>query len=155
MTDAANNDRKPVRLHHLKPAEGATKDKIRVGRGDRGRRGKTAGRGTKGTGARGQVPAWLEGGNMPLIRTQPKFPGFRNPNKIYYTAVNVEVLEAHFEAGDEVSYETLLAKGIARKNRPVKILGHGELTKSLTVNVEKVSASAREKITGAGGTVAE
>lgn len=145
---------KNIRLHHLKPAEGSSKDKIRVGRGDRGRRGKTAGRGTKGTGARGTVPAWLEGGNMPLIRTQPKFPGFRNPNKVYYTAVNVAVLENHFEAGDEVSYETLLAKGIARKNRPVKILGHGDLSKALTVKVEKISETAREKITAAGGTVA-
>ncbi len=152
MTDNAD---KNIRLHHLKPAAGSAKDKIRVGRGDRGRRGKTAGRGTKGTGARGTVPAWLEGGNMPLIRTQPKFPGFRNPNKIYYTAVNVEVLEAQFEAGDEVTYESLLAKGIARKNRPVKILGHGEITKALTVNVEKVSGTAREKITAAGGSVVD
>lgn len=146
---------KPTRLHHLKPAEGSNPSKIRVGRGDRGRRGKTAGRGTKGTGARGQVPQWLEGGNMPMIRTQPKFPGFRNPNKVYYTAVNVEVLEEHFADGDEVTYETLLAKGLARKKKPVKVLGHGELSKKLTVNVDKISDTAREKITAAGGTVVD
>jgi large subunit ribosomal protein L15 len=152
MSDA-NTEYKATRLHHLKPAEGAKKSKIRVGRGDRGRRGKTAGRGTKGTGARGTVPAWLEGGNMPLIRTQPKLPGFNNPNKIYYSVVNVETLEELFTAGDEVNYETLLARGVVRKKRPVKVLAHGEITKALTINVAKISGSARDKITAAGGTV--
>lgn len=142
-----------MKLHHLKPAEGSTKSKKRVARGDRGRGGKTAGRGTKGTGARGTVPAGFEGGQMPLIRRQPKAPGFNNPNKIEYTPINVAVLEAQFESGDTVSRETLEAKGLARKNRPVKILGHGELKKSLTVEIAKVSATAREKITAAGGTV--
>ncbi len=155
MSETSSEGRKPTRLHHLKPAAGATKNKIRVGRGDRGRRGKTAGRGTKGTGARGQVPAWLEGGNMPLIRTQPKLPGFNNPNKIYYSVVNVEALESLFDAGAEVNYEALLGKGVVRKGRPVKVLAHGEITKALTINVDKISGAAREKITAAGGTIVE
>jgi large subunit ribosomal protein L15 len=142
-----------VKLHHLKPAEGATRDKKRVARGDRGRGGKTAGRGTKGTGARGTVPHGFEGGQMPLIRRQPKQPGFNNPNKIEYTPVNVATLEARFEADETVSRETLEAKGLARKGKPVKILGHGEITKALTVEIEKVSAAARDKITAAGGSV--
>jgi large subunit ribosomal protein L15 len=142
-----------MKIHHLKPAEGSTRDKKRVARGDRGRGGKTAGRGTKGTGARGTVPAGFEGGQMPLIRRQPKAPGFNNPNKITYTPINVSVLEARFEAGDTVSLDTLSTKGLVRKNRPVKILGHGELSKSLTVDVAKVSDTAREKIAAAGGTV--
>lgn len=148
-------DYKPTRLHHLKPAPGSNPSKIRVGRGDRGRRGKTAGRGTKGTGARGQVPAWLEGGNMPMIRTQPKLPGFRNPNKIYYSVINVESLDNLFEAGAEVNYEALLAKGVVRKGRPVKVLAHGEITKALTINVDKISGAARDKITAAGGSVVD
>lgn len=146
---------KGIRLHHLKPAEGSNPSKIRVGRGDRGRRGKTAGRGTKGTGARGQVPAWLEGGNMPMIRTQPKFPGFNNPNKIYYSVINVDRLGELFEAGEEVNYESLLAKGVVRKGRPVKVLAHGEISKALTINVDKISGTARDKITAAGGTVVD
>ncbi len=142
-----------MKLHHLKPAQGSTKDKKRVARGDRGRGGKTAGRGTKGTGARGTVPAGFEGGQMPLIRRQPKLPGFNNPNKIEYTPINVATLEAQYEANETVSRETLEAKGLARKGRPVKILGHGELTKSLTVEIAKISGSAREKIEAAGGSV--
>ncbi len=146
---------KGIRLHHLKPAVGSNPRKIRVGRGDRGRRGKTAGRGTKGTGARGQVPAWLEGGNMPLIRTQPKLPGFNNPNKIYYSVINVDRLNDLFEAGAEVNYESLLALGVVRKGRPVKVLAHGEISKKLTINVDKISGQAREKITAAGGTIVD
>lgn len=142
-----------MKLHHLKPAKGANLDKKRVARGDRGRGGKTAGRGTKGTGARGTVPAGFEGGQMPLIRRQPKLPGFNNPNKVEYTPINIGVLEEQFEAGDTVSRETLEAKGLVRKNRPVKILGHGELTKSLTVEIAKISGSAKEKIEAAGGSV--
>jgi len=142
-----------IKLHHLKPAAGATTRKRRVGRGDRGKGGKTAGRGTKGTGARGNVPFWLEGGNMPLIRRQPKLPGFNNPNKIVYSVVNVDRLDVLFDAGAEVTYEALLAKGVVRKGRPVKILGNGDVTKAVIVDVDKVSSAAREKIAAAGGTI--
>lgn len=143
-----------IKLHHLKPADGAKTSRKRVARGDRGRGGKTAGRGTKGTGARGSVPIGFEGGQLPLIRRQPKLPGFNNPNKVVYAVINVGRLDAAFEAGDEVTPATLRAKGLVRKKRPVKILGHGELTKALTVDVDAISDTAREKITAAGGTVA-
>lgn len=142
-----------IKLHHLKPAEGAKTDRKRVARGDRGRGGKTAGRGTKGTGARGTVPENFEGGQVPLVRRQPKMPGFNNPNKIQYAVINVARLEDAFEAGDEVTVETLNARGLVKKKRPVKVLGHGELTKALTVQVDAITATAREKITAAGGTV--
>jgi large subunit ribosomal protein L15 len=144
-----------IRIHHLKPNEGATTRQKRVARGDRGKGGKTAGRGTKGTGAHGSVPPGFEGGQLPLQRRQPKLDGFRNPNRVEYTVVNVGRLDETFEAGDEVSRDTLLAKGLVKRNRPVKILGHGELSKALTVSVDKVSGTAREKITAAGGTVTE
>jgi large subunit ribosomal protein L15 len=142
-----------VKLHHLKPAEGSSHKKKRVGRGDRGKGGKTAGRGTKGTGARGTVPAGFEGGQMPMIRRQPKAPGFNNPNKVYYSVINVAKLEASFEAGDEVTPTTLRAKGLVNDKRPVKVLGNGDLTKALTVEVDKLSETARQKIAAAGGTV--
>ena len=142
-----------MKLHHLKPADGSKHRKQRVGRGDRGRRGKTAGRGTTGTGARGTVPAGFEGGQMPLIRRQPKAPGFNNPNKVYFSVVNLSTLERSFEAGDEVTVDALKAKGLVGKKAPVKILGDGELTKALTVDVDRLSASARQRIEEAGGTV--
>ena len=142
-----------MKLHHLKPADGSKHKKKRVGRGDRGKGGKTAGRGTKGTGARGTVPAGFEGGQMPLIRRQPKAPGFNNPNKVYYSVVNLSTLERSFEAGDEVTVDALKAKGLVGKKAPVKVLGDGELTKALTVEVDRLSASARQKIEEAGGTV--
>lgn len=143
-----------MKLHHLKPAEGSRKAKKRVARGDRGRGGKTAGRGTKGTGARGTVPAGFEGGQVPLQRRQPKLPGFNNPNKVVHTPINLDVLAKHFEDGDTVSRETLAEKGLVRKTRPVKILGHGDLDKKLTITgVAAISASAREKVEAAGGTV--
>jgi large subunit ribosomal protein L15 len=143
-----------IKLHHLKPAEGAKTDRKRVARGDRGRGGKTAGRGTKGTGARGTVPENFEGGQVPLVRRQPKRPGFNNPNKVVFAVLNVGRLDDAFEAGDDVTVETLRAKGLVKKDRPVKILGHGEVTKALTVDVDAVSATAREKISAAGGSVA-
>ena len=144
-----------MKLHHLKPAPGAKRDARRVGRGDRGKGGKTAGRGTKGTGARGTVPAGFEGGQMPLIRRQPKLPGFGTPpNRVEFAVVNVSRLEGAFEAGDEVNRETLLSKGLlTKKRRPIKVLGHGDLTKALTVTVDAVSETARQKITDAGGSV--
>jgi large subunit ribosomal protein L15 len=143
-----------VKLHHLKPAEGAKTAKKRVARGDRGRGGKTAGRGTKGSGAHGNVPAAFEGGQMPMVRRQPKRPGFTNPNKVEFAVINVARLEEAFEAGDEVTSDVLRARGLVKKKRPVKILGHGEITKALTVEVDAITATAREKITEAGGSVA-
>lgn len=143
-----------LKLHHLKPAEGAKTDRKRVARGDRGRGGKTAGRGTKGTGARGTVPESFEGGQLPLVRRQPKRPGFNNPNKVVFAVINVARLSEAFEDGDEVDVEALTARGLVKKKRPVKVLGNGELSKSLTVRVDAVTATAREKITAAGGTVA-
>ena len=142
-----------IKLHHLKPAEGATTRKKRVGRGDAGKGGKTAGRGTKGTGARGTVPAGFEGGQMPLIRRQPKRRGFNNPNKVVFAVVNLARLEASFEAGDVVTRDVLLERGLVKKKGPVKVLGNGELSKALTVDVDAVSAVAREKIEAAGGSV--
>ena len=111
-----------MKLHHLHPAEGAKKGKKRVGRGRAGVRGKTAGRGTKGTGARKNVPAGFEGGQMPLQRRVPKLKGFKNPNRVEYTAVNVEVLGRYFGAGEAVTPEALYEHGLARKGRPALVL---------------------------------
>ena len=144
-----------IRIHDLKPTEGSKTDKKRVARGDRGRGGKTAGRGTKGTGARGTVPAGFEGGQMPLQRRQPKLPGFNNPNKVEYAVINVGRLAEAFSAGDEVTPETLVAKGMVKKKRPVKVLGHGDIDIALTVTVDRISGPAREKIEAAGGSVGE
>jgi len=142
-----------IKLHHLKPAEGATTRKKRVGRGDAGKGGKTAGRGTKGSGARGNVPAGFEGGQMPLIRRQPKRRGFNNPNKVVFAVINVARLEEAFEAGDTVTSAVLAKRGLVKKKGPVKVLGQGNLTKSLTLDVEAVSTAARDKIEAAGGSV--
>jgi large subunit ribosomal protein L15 len=138
-----------VKPHHLKPAEGSRKDRKRVGRGRAGVRGKTAGRGTKGTGARKNVPAWFEGGQMPLQRRVPKLKGFTNPNRVEYSPVNVEVLAKFFD--DEVTPEALYAHGLAHKGRPVKILARGELDKALVVRAHAFSSAARSKIEAAGG----
>lgn len=144
-----------MKLHHLKPAEGSIKGRRRVGRGTSGKGGKTAGRGTKGTGARDRMPIGFEGGQMPLKRRQPKLAGFGTPpNRLEYAIVNVAKLEDAFSAGDEVTRDALRHKGlIGKKKQPVKVLGHGRLTKALTVRVDAVSNSAREKISAAGGTV--
>jgi large subunit ribosomal protein L15 len=138
-----------MKIHHLRPAEGATTDRTRVGRGRAGARGKTAGRGTKGTGARTNVPASFEGGQMPIQRQVPKLKGFHNPNRTEYAPVNVEVLGAYFDG--EVTPEALYAHGLAHKGRPVKILGRGELGKALTVSAHAFSATAKAKIEAAGG----
>jgi large subunit ribosomal protein L15 len=140
-----------MKLHHLKPAAGAKTERTRVGRGRAGARGKTAGRGTKGTGARKQVRAGFEGGQMPLIRRVPKAKGFKNPSRVEYTPVNVSVLGTYFDG--EVTPEALYAHGLARKGRKVKILARGDLDKALTVKAHAVSATAREKIEAAGGSV--
>ena len=138
-----------MKLHHLRPAEGAGKDAKRVGRGRAGVRGKTAGRGTKGTGARKNVPAHFEGGQMPLARRIPKLKGFQNPNRVDYAPVNVEVLAKYFD--DEVTPEALYAHGLIHKGKKVKILARGELEKALTVKAHAFSQAAKAKVETAGG----
>lgn len=142
-----------LKVHHLRPAPGAHKAKTRVGRGE-GSKGKTAGRGTKGTKARGQVSAAFEGGQMPLHMRVPKLKGFKNPFRTEYQVVNVERLAALFPDGGEVDPDVLAARGAVRRGQPVKILGDGEISVALQVRAHAVSASAREKITAAGGSVA-
>jgi large subunit ribosomal protein L15 len=142
-----------MKLHHLKPAEGAKKERSRVGRGRAGVRGKTAGRGTKGTGARKNVPAWFEGGQMPLQRRVPKLKGFTNVNRVEYAVVNVEVLATYYEAGQDVTPEALVAHGLVHKGMPVKVLARGELDHALTVKAHAFSAAAKAKIEQAGGRV--
>ena len=138
-----------MKLHHLRPAEGATKERKRVGRGRAGVRGKTAGRGTKGTGARKSVPAYFEGGQMPLQRRVPKKKGFSNPNRVEFAAINVEVLERYFDG--EVTPEDLYRHGLAHKHSPVKILARGEISKALVVKAHAFSSAAKAKIEAAGG----
>jgi len=139
-----------MKLHHLHPAEGAKKDKKRVGRGRAGVRGKTAGRGTKGTGARKNVPAGFEGGQMPLQRRVPKLKGFTNHSRVEYAVVNVEVLGKYYTKG-EVTPEGLYAHGLVHKGLPVKILARGEIDHALTVKAHAFSEAARSKIEQAGG----
>jgi len=142
-----------LKLHDLRPAPGAHKAKQRLGRGE-GSKGKTAGRGTKGTKARYQVPVGFEGGQVPLQRRLPKLKGFSNALfKVDYQVVNLGRLAELFPAGSEVTPETLVAGGAVRKGELVKVLGDGELSVALRVSAHKVSASARQKIEAAGGTV--
>ncbi len=143
-----------LKVHHLRPAPGAKTAKTRVGRGE-GSKGKTAGRGTKGTKARYQVPARFEGGQMPLHMRLPKLRGFTNPARVEYQVVNVAALAALFPEGGTVTVEDLVAKGAVRKNEPVKILGQGDLNLKLQVTVHAFSATAKDKITAAGGTATE
>jgi large subunit ribosomal protein L15 len=138
-----------MKLHHLRPAEGAKTDAKRVGRGRSGVRGKTAGRGTKGTGARKNVPAHFEGGQMPLARRVPKLKGFQNPNRVDYAPVNVEVLAKYFD--DEVTPEALYAHGLIHKGKKVKVLARGDLDKALTVKAHAFSQAAKDKLEAAGG----
>jgi large subunit ribosomal protein L15 len=139
-----------MKLHHLRPAEGATKDRKRVGRGRAGAGGKTAGRGTKGTGARKNVPAGFEGGQMPLQRRVPKLKGFTNPNRVAFAVVNVELLAKHYADG-EVTPEGLYAHGLVRKGRPVKVLARGDIDHALVVKAHAFSDAAKAKIEQAGG----
>lgn len=139
-----------MKLHHLRPAKGAKKERTRVGRGRAGARGKTAGRGTKGTGARGTIRAGFEGGQMPLIRRIPKLKGFKNPNRVEFAPVNVEILAKYFEG--DVTPEALYAHGLAHKGAKIKVLARGELDKKLTVRAHAFSKAAKEKIEAAGGT---
>ena len=141
-----------LRVHHLRPAPGAHTPKTRVGRGE-GSKGKTAGRGTKGTKARYQVPERREGGGIPLHMRQPKLRGFKNPFKTTYQVVNLDRLAELYPKGGTVTAEDLVAKGAVRKGQPVKVLGVGEVAVKLDVAVTAVSATAREKILAAGGSV--
>jgi large subunit ribosomal protein L15 len=147
-------ENKPLKMHHLRPAPGAKTAKTRVGRGE-GSKGKTAGRGTKGTKARYQVPAGFEGGQMPLHMRLPKLRGFKNPFRVEFQVVNLDKLSALFPEGGSVTVEDLVAKGAVRKGQPVKVLGNGEIDVKLEIAVDRVSASAKEKILAAGGTVSE
>jgi large subunit ribosomal protein L15 len=143
-----------LKLHHLRPAPGAKTAKTRVGRGE-GSKGKTAGRGTKGTKARYQVPAGFEGGGLPLHMRLPKLRGFINPFRVEYQVVNLDRLSALYPDGGEVTPESLVAKGAVRDNAPVKILGGGEVTVALQVSANAFSASAKDKIAAAGGSTTE
>jgi large subunit ribosomal protein L15 len=141
-----------MKLHHLRPAEGSKKRKIRVGRGEAGRRGKTAGRGTKGTKARNTVRPGFEGGQTPLQRRLPKLRGFKNRNKEVFAVINVERLN-EFDAGTDVTIEVLRASGMVKHRGRVKVLGEGEIDRGLTVHAHRFSNSAIEKINAAGGSV--
>ena len=148
-----NEEREQVlKAHHLRPAPGAKKAKTRVGRGEASK-GKTAGRGTKGTKARYQVKAGFEGGQMPLHMRTPKLRGFKNPFRTEYQVVNVAKLAELYPKGGEVTVEDLVAKGAVRANQPVKVLGNGDLQVKLQVSVDKVSGVAEQKIVAAGGEI--
>lgn len=139
-----------LKIHHLKPAPGAKKARTRVGRGE-GSKGKTAGRGTKGTKARYQVKPGFAGGQLPLHMRLPKLRGFHNPFRVEYQVVNLDRLGELFPQGGTVSIDDLVANGAVRKNQPVKVLGDGEIAVALNVSANKFSASAAEKIAAAGG----
>ena len=144
-----------IKLHHLRPAPGAKTEKTRVGRGE-GSKGKTAGRGTKGSKARGQVSAAFEGGQMPIHMRLPKMKGFRNKFKVSFQVVNLDRLAELFPNGGTVGVTELVEAGAVRKGQPVKVLGTGELGGvALQVTAHAFSASAKEKITAAGGTATE
>jgi len=143
-----------LKVHHLRPAPGAKTARTRVGRGE-GSKGKTAGRGTKGTKARYQVPARFEGGQMPLHMRLPKLRGFKNPFRTEYQVVNLDKLTALYPEGGEVTVEDLVTKGAVRKDELVKVLGQGDVGVKLQVSAHAFSASAREKISAAGGSVTQ
>jgi large subunit ribosomal protein L15 len=143
-----------IKLHDLRPAPGSKTTRTRVGRGE-GSKGKTAGRGTKGTKARKNVPATFEGGQMPIHMRLPKLKGFRNRFRTEYEVVNVADLNRLFPKGGEVGVEELVAAGAVRKNTLVKVLGDGKLAVKLDITAHKFSGSAREKITAAGGSATE
>jgi large subunit ribosomal protein L15 len=140
-----------LKVHDLKPAPGSNKKKVRKGRGEASK-GKTSGRGTKGTRARNTVRLGFEGGQMPLIRRVPKLKGFKNPNRVEFQVVNLSLLGELYPEGGEVTAADLADKGAVRGGRPVKILGTGELTVAVQVKVHAFSGSAKEKIVAAGGT---
>ena len=141
-----------LKMHHLRPAPGAKKDRMRVGRGE-GSKGKTAGRGTKGTKARYSMRPGFEGGNINFVMRSPKLRGFKNPFRVEYQVVNLEKLAELYPAGGDVTIHDLVIKGAVRKNEKVKVLGHGDIAVTLNVAVDKVSGSAEQKIVAAGGSV--
>jgi large subunit ribosomal protein L15 len=151
---AAPSESRPqiLKAHHLRPAAGAKKAKTRVGRGE-GSKGKTAGRGTKGTKARYQVRVGLEGGNLNAVMRAPKLRGFKNPFRVEYQVVNLDRLAELYPKGGDVTIGDLVAKGAVRKNEKVKVLGGGDIAVKLTVAVDKVSSSAEQKIVAAGGSI--
>ena len=146
-----------MKLHDLRPAEGSKHRRRRVGRGISAGQGKTAGRGTKGQGARtgAGINPYFEGGQLPLVRRLPHTRGFTNIHRVEYAPVNLDALNAKFDAGSQVTPEELFARGLVNTSAPIKILGRGELTKSLTVKAHAFSDSAKEKIAAAGGTAEE
>ncbi len=147
---AAHEGAPALKVHHLRPAPGAKTAKTRVGRGE-GSKGKTAGRGTKGTGARYQVSERFEGGQMPMHMRMPKLRGFKNPFRTEYQVVNLDRISALFPEGGDVTVEALVAKGAVRDGELVKVLGTGEITVTVAVTAHKFSASAKDKIEAAGG----
>lgn len=154
MADSKKTEEKVqvIKLHHLRPAPGSKKAKTRVGRGE-GSKGKTAGRGTKGTKARYQVRPGFEGGQMPLHMRLPKLRGFKNPNRVEFQPVNVGRIAELFPAGGVVTVEDLVAKGAVRGGRLVKVLGGGDVSVALEITADAWSASAKEKIEAAGGSL--
>ncbi len=143
-----------LKVHHLRPAPGAKKSKTRKGRGEASK-GKTAGRGGKGTRARNTVRIGFEGGQMPLVQHLPKLRGFKNPERVEYQAVNVATINALFPKGGNVSVADLVKAGAARKGLPVKVLGNGDISVKVDITVHKFSASAKEKVSAAGGSIKE
>jgi large subunit ribosomal protein L15 len=139
-----------LKLHHLRPAPGAKTAKRRVGRGE-GSKGKTAGRGTKGSKARNQIPASFEGGQMPIHMRLPKLKGFKNPFRVEFQVVNLDRITELFPEGGTITVEDLVAKGAVRKGEPVKVLGQGDIEMVVQVSAQAFSASAKEKIEAAGG----
>jgi large subunit ribosomal protein L15 len=150
--DVAEPRQQVLKVHHLRPAPGAKKDKTRVGRGE-GSKGKTAGRGTKGSKARTTVRPGFEGGQLPYHMRAPKLRGFKNPFRVEYQVVNLGKLAELYPQGGDVTVADLVAKGAVRKNERVKVLGNGDLQVKLNVSVDKVSGSAEQKIVAAGGSV--
>lgn len=140
-----------LKAHHLRPAPGAKKEKTRKGRGE-GSKGKTSGRGGKGTRARNVVRAGFEGGQLPLVMRLPKLRGFKNPERIEYQAVNISTINSLYPKGGDVTVADLIAKGAVRDSLPVKVLGNGEISVKVNVTAHGFSGSAVEKITAAGGT---
>jgi large subunit ribosomal protein L15 len=153
MADTTSSEAaSPLKPHHLRPAPGARTAKTRKGRGEASK-GKTAGRGTKGSKARGQVPDRFEGGQMPLHMRVPKLKGFRNPFRTEYQVVNLDRLSALFPAGGDIAVADLVDKGAVRAGHPVKVLGSGEATAAFRLTVDAASATAREKVAAAGGSI--
>jgi large subunit ribosomal protein L15 len=151
----APKEKSPIlKLHHLRPAPGSKQDRTRVGRGEASK-GKTSGRGTKGTKARYQVRPGFEGGGVRLVMRTPKLRGFKNPFRVEYQVVNLEKLQESYPQGGAVTVKDLVAKGLVRKDEPVKVLGNGDISVKLDVQVDKVSEQAKSKILAAGGSVSK